>query len=132
MRIAGHCHRHQELSAKKLVLWEPTHGHRSRGHSTPTFVDVLKKCWNKSTNELARCMANQDDWRRQWKACLRTTQYYIGKNLHNYSNCVAQTEEKTNQLKKNKEIKKSSTLTGVPRMMTLHLVWRPAMRKHWS
>ena len=25
MRLAGHCHRHRELPASKLVLWEPTH-----------------------------------------------------------------------------------------------------------
>ena len=27
MRLAGHCHRHRELPASRLVLWEPTHGH---------------------------------------------------------------------------------------------------------
>ena len=42
MRLAGHCQRHQELPASKLVLWEPTHGHRSRGRPTLTYVDVLK------------------------------------------------------------------------------------------
>ena len=26
MRLAGHCQRHQELPASKLVLWEPTLG----------------------------------------------------------------------------------------------------------
>ena len=74
MRLAGHCHRHQDLPAKKLVLWEPTHGHRSRGRPTPTFVDVLKKdAGAESTNELARCMENRDDWRRRWRTRLRTT-----------------------------------------------------------
>ena len=43
MRLAGHCHRHRELPAQKLVLWEPTHGHRSRGRPTSTYVDVLRK-----------------------------------------------------------------------------------------
>merc|ERR1712082_299075 len=43
MRLAGHCHRHQELPARHLVLWEPTHGHRSRGRPTWTYVDILKK-----------------------------------------------------------------------------------------
>ena len=28
MKLAGHCYRHQELPASKLVLWEPKHGHR--------------------------------------------------------------------------------------------------------
>ncbi|KAJ8257596.1 hypothetical protein GJAV_G00187470 [Gymnothorax javanicus] len=42
MRIAGHCHRHQELPASKLVLWEPTHGRRSTGRPKHTYVDMLK------------------------------------------------------------------------------------------
>ena len=74
MRLAGHCQRHPELPASKLVLWEPTHGHRSRGRPTITYVDVLKKdAGAQSTSELAGCMENRDDWKRRWKACLRTT-----------------------------------------------------------
>ena len=74
MRLAGHCQRHQELPASKLVLWEPTHGHRSRGRPTLTYVDVLKMDTGvQSTSELAGCMANRDDWKRRWKARLRTT-----------------------------------------------------------
>ena len=66
MRLAGHCQRHQELPASKLVLWEPTHGHRSRGRPTPTYVDVLKKDTGaQTTNELAGCMENQDDWKQR-------------------------------------------------------------------
>ena len=73
MRLAGHCHRHRELPAQKLVLWEPTHGHRSRGRPTSTYVDVLRKdAGAESTKELTRCMENRDDWRRRWKAGLRT------------------------------------------------------------
>ena len=71
MRLAGHCQRHQELPASKLVLWEPTHGHRSQGRPTLTYVDVLKK--DAGAHELATCMENRDNWRRQWKARLRTT-----------------------------------------------------------
>ena len=74
MRLAGHCQRHQELPASKLVLWEPTHGHRSRGRPTLTYVDVLKRdAGAQSTSELAGCMENRDDWKRRWKARLRTT-----------------------------------------------------------
>ena len=74
MRLAGHCQRHGELSASELVLWEPTHGHRSRGRPTLTYVDILKKdAGAQSTNELAGCMENRDDWKRRWKARLRTT-----------------------------------------------------------
>ena len=31
LRLAGHCQRHPELGAHRLILWEPTHGQRSRG-----------------------------------------------------------------------------------------------------
>ena len=74
IRQSGHCHRHQELPTIKLVLWEPTHGRRSAGRPKPTYVDVLKKdAGTESTNELARCMENRDDWKRRWRARLRTT-----------------------------------------------------------
>ena len=74
MKLAGHCQRHQELPASKLVLWEPTHGYRSRGRPTLTYVDVLKRdAGAQSTSELAGCMENRDDWKRRWKARLRTT-----------------------------------------------------------
>ena len=57
MRLAGHCQRHRELPTSKLVLWEPTHGYRSRGRSTQTYVDVVKKdAGVESTGELTRCM----------------------------------------------------------------------------
>ena len=29
MQLAGHCHRHPELAASELILWEPSHGRRS-------------------------------------------------------------------------------------------------------
>ena len=31
MGLAGHCYRHPELAASRLVLWEPTHGRTQRG-----------------------------------------------------------------------------------------------------
>ena len=74
MRLAGHCRRHPELPASKLVLWEPTHGHRSRGRPALTYVDILKKdAGAQSTKELERCMENRDDWKQRWLARLRTT-----------------------------------------------------------
>ena len=74
MRLAGHCHRHKELPASRLVLWEPTHGHRSRGRPTPTYVDVLKRDVGAETaGELAGCMEDRVNWRLRWKARLRTT-----------------------------------------------------------
>ncbi|KAJ8347957.1 hypothetical protein SKAU_G00265460 [Synaphobranchus kaupii] len=76
MRLAGHCHRHRELPASKLVLWEPSPGlgRRSRGRPTPTFVDILKKdVGAETTGEIAGCMEDRVGWRRRWEAHLRTT-----------------------------------------------------------
>lgn len=74
MRLAGHCHWHRELPAKKAYT-VGTNRHRSRGHPTPTYVDVLKiNTGAESTKELARCMENWDDWIHRWRTRLRTTQ----------------------------------------------------------
>ena len=43
LQLAGHCYRHPELTAQKLVLWEPKHGHRNRGRPKTTFVETLKR-----------------------------------------------------------------------------------------
>ena len=76
MRLAGHCQRHQELPAGKLVLWEPKHGHRSRGRPTPTYVDLLRKDLGlpkeSEASEIASCMENRDEWRKLWNARLWT------------------------------------------------------------
>ena len=74
MQFAGHCHRHPELPAGKLVLWEPSRGHRSRGHPTKTFVEVLAQdAGVESSAELARCMEEREDWKKRWRTRLRTT-----------------------------------------------------------
>ena len=61
MRLAGHCHRHKELPAGTLVLWEPTpgQGRRSQGGATKTFVDTLKN--DTGAEEIARYIENRDD-----------------------------------------------------------------------
>ena len=42
MRLAGHIQRHNELLAHHTLLWEPTHGVRSRGRPALTFVDNIR------------------------------------------------------------------------------------------
>ena len=42
MRLAGHIHRHEDLVAQELLLWEPTQGVRGRGRPALTIVDTLK------------------------------------------------------------------------------------------
>ena len=64
LQLAGHCHRHPELSTQKVLLWEPKHGQRGRGHPRTSYVDTLKKDTGvKSTSELASLMEDRDVWR---------------------------------------------------------------------
>ena len=75
MKLAGHCYRHQELPASKLVLWEPKHGRRLPGGHTLTYVDVLRKdAGVTNSQELAGCMEDRVDWNLRWNTRLRTTQ----------------------------------------------------------
>ena len=69
LRLAGHCHRHPELSTQKLVLWEPTHGRRGRGRPQTTYVDTLKRDTGaSSTSELATMMEDRAVWRTHVKS----------------------------------------------------------------
>ena len=47
LQLAGYCYRHPELSNKKLVLWEPTDGHRGnytlKVHMTRNFLLAYSK-----------------------------------------------------------------------------------------
>ena len=43
LRIAGHCVRHPEEEASKVVLWQPARGTTNRGRRHFTFIDNLKE-----------------------------------------------------------------------------------------
>ena len=69
LQLAGHCHRHPELSTQKVVLWEPAHGHRGRGRPRTNYVETLKRDTGASnTSELAAMMAD----RTVWRSCVRS------------------------------------------------------------
>ena len=73
LQLAGHCQRHPELAAHRLILWEPTHGHRRRGRPAMTFVDTLKRDTGASeTSELATLMADRRVWKNHVKTRLRS------------------------------------------------------------
>ena len=65
MRLAGHCIRHKEEIANKLVLWEPDEGRRSRGRRRTTFIDTLldDACVNDKF-ELRTLMEEREEWWR--------------------------------------------------------------------
>ena len=54
LQLAGHCHRHPELTTQKTLLWEPKHGQRGRGRPRTSYVDTLKK----DTGRVRRLPAN--------------------------------------------------------------------------
>lgn len=64
MRLAGHCMRHPELTASQLILWEPTHGRKSRGRPHATYIDTLKRDTGlSSASEIRTLMEDREQWR---------------------------------------------------------------------
>ena len=64
MKLAGHCIRHGEELASKLVLWEPTEGKRKRGKPSTTYIDILLEDTDAhNTSELRMVMEDRNQWR---------------------------------------------------------------------
>ena len=65
LRLAGHCARHHELMANKLVLWEPMQGRRARGRKKDTYISMLIKDTGLDNATDLRCiMQDRTAWRR--------------------------------------------------------------------
>ena len=63
MQLVGHCQRHPEIKALKVVLWEPKHGRKRRGRQAISYVGVLKEDTGAETaGELATLMADWREW----------------------------------------------------------------------
>ena len=73
LKLAGHCHRHPELAASDLVLWQPNQNLRRRGRPKVDFVEVLRKDAGKLTTELGTVMEDRTVWRNNVTARLRAT-----------------------------------------------------------
>ena len=66
MRLCGHCFRHNEEIASKLVLWQPDRGWPSRGRRKTTHVDTLLDDTGCAIrNELATAMLDRDSWKER-------------------------------------------------------------------
>ena len=64
LRLAGHCVRHPELEAAKLVLWAPQQGTSNRGRKRTDYIDTLKADTGLSTLEdLRSSMLDRDIWK---------------------------------------------------------------------
>ena len=74
MKFASHCHRHPELAACDLVLWQPNQNLTRKGRPKVDFVEVLKKnAGNLTTTELRTVMEDRTVWRNHVTARLRAT-----------------------------------------------------------
>ena len=64
LRLAGHCYRHEELIAQRLVLWEPTHRTKGRGRQQLTYEDTLRRDTGlRTAGEMGTCMKEREVWR---------------------------------------------------------------------
>ena len=66
LKLAGHCVRHPEEEASKLVLWEPDRGVRNVGRRAVTYIDNLKKDTGlETTQELRTAMMDRSGWKKR-------------------------------------------------------------------
>ena len=62
MKLAGHCVRHEEEIARKLVLWQPE-GKRKRGRPAHSYIDnLLDDTGLHDTTELEEAMKDRNTW----------------------------------------------------------------------
>ena len=66
LKLAGHIHRHPELTANKLLFWEPSHGRRNQGAPPETYIKMLRKDTGvDSTQEIGSLMLERKCWRQR-------------------------------------------------------------------
>ena len=66
MKLAGHCVRHPEEEASKLVLWQPISGRMNMGRPAVTYIDNLKSDTSlESAEELRTAMLDRETWKRR-------------------------------------------------------------------
>ena len=66
MKLAGHIHRHPELTANKLLFWEPTHGFANSGAKHTTYIDMLRNDTGARTSqEIGSLMLERKGWKQR-------------------------------------------------------------------
>lgn len=64
LQLAGHCIRHPDEMASKLVLWQPTEGTVNRGRKPTDYIDMLKYDTGlNNTDEIRTAMLDRKIWR---------------------------------------------------------------------
>ena len=92
MSLVGHCIRHPGVPAEKVLLSEPTHGHKRRGRrQQDTFLDTMRKdAGLESTGKLRMFIEDWEywiihncgclgEWLRDWK-----NTFWINLDLEKY------------------------------------------------
>lgn len=64
MRFAGHCWRSKSELASEVLLWEPSHGRRSRGRPHKTFIDQLSTDAGCRKEDLPSVMEDRNEWKK--------------------------------------------------------------------
>ena len=68
MRLAGHCIRHTDEMANRLVLWQPTEGRTRRGRGRVNYVDSLfQDTGMANVEELRIIMEDRVEWKNRVK-----------------------------------------------------------------
>ena len=63
LRFAEHCWRSKNEMSLEVLLWEPSHGKRSRGRPRKTYVDQLIADTACTYEDLANLMDDRDRWK---------------------------------------------------------------------
>ena len=63
LRFSGHCWRSKSELASKLILWDPSHGKRSRGRPATICIDQLEEYTGLERNELPKLMDDRLYWK---------------------------------------------------------------------
>ena len=65
LKLAGHCVRHSEEEASKLVLWQPMNGRMKMSRPAVTYIENLNSDTSlKSVEELRTVMLDGETWKR--------------------------------------------------------------------
>ena len=63
LRFTGHCWRSIIQLSSEVILWEPSHGKRSRGRPRKTYVDQLIADTACTYEDVANLMDDRDRWK---------------------------------------------------------------------
>ena len=63
LKLAGHCARSKMEAVSRVLLWQPTHGRRSRGQPRKNYIKQLTEDSGLERQDLGNCMQDRDVWK---------------------------------------------------------------------